>query len=464
MKKLLLTALIIAAISANARQSGLIPAEEAWRSVVPLLEKFGKNLPVSGKHLIFVTDSCPIYVYELFPTGYVVMTGLPELPRLLAYSSESQFGEFNSENPLYSLVVADVKNRMAYLKNAGGAAFAGKKTNMLLFEQWPSTGDGWLKTNFTQNSPYNDMCPMDLITSTRSYAGCPSVAMAQILNFHKTTNNTHFDDGDDYWHGYAGRNYQIDDDYASVGFPSFPDLNTYLDTLNAHYNAGVSITNQDKAALVFACGVACTQVYTSEGSGTFGVDQAYDAFIRFDFTTSELLTNDDPDLFDRLSQNIKDTLPAHLAVVDPGWTTGHNVVVDGYNTDNYYHVNFGWGGSYNGWYLLPEELPYNLTVIEGVILDINLDTTTSVKYSSNHPADRLLVYPNPCSIDESLHIFADAGNDASYSIYDSMGKEVMAGSYTGNAITLRPYRLKDGIYMIRIQTKKGWQSGKFILE
>ena len=49
---------------------------------------------------------------------------------------------------------------------------------------------------------------------------------------------------------------------------------------------------------------------------------------------------------------------------------GHNVVIDGYNTNDYYHLNFGWGGSYNGWYLLPSQIPYGLTVVEGAIVDI----------------------------------------------------------------------------------------------
>lgn len=462
MKRFLLTALIIATLSASAQQTRLIPAEEAWESVIPLLEKYGKNLPVSARHSINTNESCPVYVYELYPAGYVVMTGSPELPRLLAYSSESPFGDFSPANPLYSLIVADVNKRLAAVQSGTSATITSNKTDKVLFEQWPSTGDGWLKSNFTQNSPYNDMCPMDLITSTRSYAGCPSVAMAQILNFHKTTNNTHFDDGDDYWHSYAGRNYQIDDDYATVDFAPFPDLNNYLDTLNAHYGQGINITNQDKAALVFACGIACTQVYSSEGSGTFGVNQAYDAYLRFDFTTSELLTNDDPDLYDRLSQNLKDTLPAHLAVVDPGWTTGHNVVVDGYNTDNYYHVNFGWGGTYNGWYLLPEDMPYNLTVVEGVIVDINRDTTTSSK-NEILPMP-LTVYPNPCNPDETLHLSNNVEQSAIFEIFDSMGKEVMSGSFDGNSINLKRERLAKGFYLLRVLGKNQYSNAKFFIK
>ena len=46
------------------------------------------------------------------------------------------------------------------------------------------------------------------------------------------------------------------------------------------------------------------------------------------------------------------------------------MVVDGYD-EGYFHINFGWGGSYDGWYMLPEELPFELTVLEGLIVDID---------------------------------------------------------------------------------------------
>ena len=71
--------------------------------------------------------------------------------------------------------------------------------------------------------------------------------------------------------------------------------------------------------------------------------------------------------------NMVEALPTHLAVVVPDWSAGHNLVVDGYNTDDYYHLNFGWGGVWDGWYLLPEGIPFDLTVVEGVIVDIMAD-------------------------------------------------------------------------------------------
>jgi hypothetical protein len=164
--------------------------------------------------------------------------------------------------------------------------------------------------------------------------------------------------------------YWIDDDYEEYGFPSFPELNQFLSTLEDHYFNDITITNDDKAAINFACGVAAKQVYSAGVSGTFGVNQAYDAYIKFNCDTIELLDDDDTDIYERISDNIKQALPVHLAVVTPAWDAGHNLVIDGYNTDEYYHLNFGWGGSYDAWYFLPNEIPYGLTVIEGVIVDI----------------------------------------------------------------------------------------------
>ena len=317
------------------------------------------------------------HVFSLASGGYVVVCADDELPPVIAYSFTSGFsGE--GYNPLEEMLKADISLRLKHLdpdqRSRNRLLWEHPLSTNDRFEQWPPEGSsptgGWLKTLWTQNAPYSDLCPIDPVTGIRSLAGCPAVAMAQIVNYHQTLNGTAFSDDDDYYHSYAGRNYWIDDDAAQHDFPDFPTLNSYLGTLMQHYNYGQEISDLDKAALVFACGVAAHQVYTSSGSGTFAVSQAFAAIQRFGFQGMELLTDSAPGLYNRMAQNMMEALPVHLAVVTPAWDAGHNVVVDGYNTNDFFHLNFGWGGSYNGWYLLPSQIPYNLTVIEGAIVDI----------------------------------------------------------------------------------------------
>lgn len=107
--------------------------------------------------------------------------------------------------------------------------------------------------------------------------------MGQIINYLRTTQCTRFSDSGDYAHRYAGRNYNIDDDWESLQFPSFPQLNELLDSVDAIFGRGEELSDLLAAAVVFACGTACTQIYTSQGSGTFAVDQAFEAYRRFGF-------------------------------------------------------------------------------------------------------------------------------------------------------------------------------------
>lgn len=456
-------------LSTNLEQPEFVSLDEATTIAGNQIDRRGNpDINIKSANLITKDSELIAWFFVLEPQGYVVVPTSAVLPEVIAYSFENDFGKTESGNPLFELLVTDISSRLKYYKDnklIATTSFAneanGNKVLSGTFEQWPAVGNGWLKTNWTQEYPYNDMCPMDPTTQVRSYAGCPSIAMAQILNFHENTNNTHFDDSDDYYHNYAGRQYYIDDDHEQVGFAAFPQLNDYLDTLNQHWLQNKPLTVSDKAALTFACGVACKQVYTSEGSGTFSVDQAYDAYLRFGFSTSQLLL-ENPTLWDKLAQNIKDTLPAHLAVVDEAWETGHNVVVDGYNSDDYYHINFGWGGTYNGWYLLPEEMPYGLTVVEGIILDIMRDTTVNTK---TYPLLLCNVFPNPSNTFTTI-TFPNQNNEKhSVVVYNSTGQlaETISG-ITGNEARIKTSSLKPGLYFFTLQNSTGLIStGKILV-
>ncbi len=328
------------------------------------------------------------YVFHLTPSGYIVVSANKNLPPIIAYSFLSPFYDKSSDEELLkNILITDVKLRLENIPLLSESLIndrvklwdnllsnTNSPTQKISFQQWPSIGNtlygGWLETQWSQSTPFNNFCPIDKTTGDRSVAGCPAVAMAQILNYHQTINNIEFNDSDDYYHNYEGNNFWIDDDSEEYDFPSFPDLNNHLNNLNNNWRNNNQLTDNDKASINFACGVAAEQVYHPTGSGTFGVEQAFNAYQRFNFKDIELLTESDSDLYDRISSNVINALPVHLAIVNEGWDVGHNLVIDGYNTDGFYHLNFGWGGSYDGWYLLPEDLPYELTIVEGVIVDI----------------------------------------------------------------------------------------------
>ncbi len=333
-------------------------------------------------------DSGPLaWVVTLSPDGFLLISRNETLRPVLAYSFQNNLEECDENRNIFETIIkADIESRLAFpvqdlkakrmIQDEWNNLISGSKTKAR-FEQWPPEGTtptgGWLFENWTQGAPYNAMCPIDGNTHQRSLAGCPATAMSMIVDCLMEVNETRLDDNDDYYHSFgAGNQFWIDDDWMQFGFPYFDSLNLYMDTIQMNYLNHKPLENIHKAALTFACGVALKEVFSSSISGTYGIEQAADAFQRFGYLESRLVYNSDTSLQSDLAENIKNGWPAQLGLVDPPPTTvGHNVVVDGYNTDEYYHFNFGWGGNSNGWYTMPPtNIPYNLTVIEGIVLDI----------------------------------------------------------------------------------------------
>jgi len=207
---------------------------------------------------------------------------------------------------------------------------------------------------------------------------------------------------------------------------------------------------------VFACGSACKQVYSASGSGSFGVGQAHDAYIRFGFEDCELLDAESDSLFEKLSQNMMDALPAHLAIVDAAWQYGHNIVVDGYNTDEYYHFNFGWGGSTNGWYQFPlSGMPYQMNIIEGIVLNIYLDST-GIDPEGSADCVSLSCTSNPCPSDPSVSVGLAQPGNVSVKVFGIDGRlegTLVEGPLAAGSHALAwPGSLPPGIYIVRADT------------
>jgi len=450
MKKILLIFLLFIACTPLFSQTvDVTTAEKA--ALQKIAGTTQKNITIEQPDTYYYNGDTPLfYFFRLNPSGYVVVAANYQLPPVIAYSYTNNA---DPEGQLLQLLRSDIQFRMQALPQLPATIKAKRKAAwdaLLNQKQFPKAEETFLvKSNWHQDAPYNQFCPLDPQNGNRSIAGCPAVAMGQIVNYHQTTNSVIFSDQDDYYHNYDGRKYWIDNDYVALDFPSFPMLNAYLDTLEMHYTNQQNLTNNDMAAMTFACAVAAKQVFTSSGSGTFGVSQALDAYLKFNFSTAKLLTDSDTNVYAHMAENIENALPVHLAVVDPAWSSGHNVVADGHNTENYFHLNFGWGGYSNGWYLLPDEFPYGLTVLEGVVVDIVPNNVGISKMEKQ----TFCLFPNPAH--EIINIDRPEATKTNVEILNSCGQLCYSTEYTEQHFSMDVSGLKNGMYVIRIKNTKG---------
>ncbi len=329
------------------------------------------------------------YVIDLKPRGFIAMSANTDLTPVIAYSFRSSFQADQAEsNPLYRLLREDLRLRTVALaehpelKSSETSRLwdsyivaQAAEPNSAAFQQWPpedatSTG-GWLETAWDQDAPYNKFCPLDPVDRARSHVGCAATALAQLLNYHRYC-EADFGDADSYT-AYSG--IKFDDDSTLYDFPSFDELDGYLDAVRAKYSTGTDLDDTDAAALSFACGLAMGMDYSSEGSGAAPASVRDGLLDKLGFYAADMFGGLSTDSCRVLQENMINQLPALIGMCAPDGYMGHLVVCDGYNTNDEYHLNFGWGVDYpekmtEVWYHLPTDLLSHKSVVSEIIVNI----------------------------------------------------------------------------------------------
>ncbi|RKX69157.1 hypothetical protein DRP43_04715, partial [candidate division TA06 bacterium] len=331
-------------------------------------------------------DDILSYIFDLKPIGFIAISSDNNITPIIAYSFRNNLVR-DEENLLYYMLKKDMEFRLEAMdlfpsekiqhNNTLWQEYISEEileTGNRDFQQWPEPGStstsGWIETTWNQSYPYNMFCPLDN-SGQRSIVGCTATAMAQIVNFHEYIGNASFSDTDDYTTWSQG--IHIDDDHEERDFPSFPELNVYLDTLRYHYENSMVLTNEDKATLSFACGVSVEMDYSSSGSGAWPVPEAF--INKFGFDSAHWMNYDEWGFYDSLCTDMMNARPAELCIYTSGWNNGHAIVSDGYNTDDFYHLNFGWGATQpnliiTAWYSLPQGMPAGYCIVYCAVLNI----------------------------------------------------------------------------------------------
>ncbi len=119
--------------------------------------------------------------------------------------------------------------------------------------------------------------------------------------------------------------------------------------------------------LCYDAGVSVDMQYSSSGSGAFMYQCASALESVFHYSEAQYVNNP-TDVITPTASNLAAGCPVLFGI---SGESGHAVVCDGFGYDSgtlYFHINFGWDGAYNAWYVLPYlETPYNFNVIDTII-------------------------------------------------------------------------------------------------
>ena len=341
--------------------------------------------------VVMAADDCvqPILGYSL--TGRFVAENMPTNVSgwLQGYNDEIQYAIDNK-------LKATTETAKLWKDLIDGNSKAGKATVVV---------DALIQTTWDQDPGYNDLCPYDNNAGQLTVTGCAATAMAQIMRYWEYPS-----------HGVGSNSYtpSTHPEYGvqSVNFAQA----TYDWTAMPLHSSSAEI-----AKLMYHCGVSVNMDYNI---GANGGSSAYNtalvpAFKNY-FNYKDTATLQWKNYY---SGNWTDMLKTELNAGRPieyngsGSGGGHAFVCDGYDNSNYFHFNWGWSGSNDGFYSLTNLVPgsggsgggsYSFTNNQSAVVGIQpKDCTTSTPTNFNVTTEGR----------NAILTWNAVSNAASYSIY-----------------------------------------------
>ncbi len=299
-------------------------------------------------HTAKTADGSPLYyVFDVNSgNGFVIVTADDAAKPIIGYSTKERF-DIPAPNSNIGNWLNKRGEEINYLRknniqaNAVIAKTWSDYTNNIpatdLRRSSANTSVAPLLTTLWNQSPYyNDLCPGGSVT------GCVATTMAQIMkywNYPKQGNgNSSYNEND---YGSLSANYAN----AVYVYSLMPNV--------------CSSPNPEVAELMYHCGVSVNMDYSPEGSGAWVINadspiSAENSFINyFGYDPTQILGVYRDDYS---TANWHALLKGDLDIGRPiqyvgfGNSGGHTWVCDGYDVNDFYHMNWGWGGSGNGYF------------------------------------------------------------------------------------------------------------------
>ena len=293
--------------------------------------------------LAYTAEANRFYIFDRNQArGFVIVAGDDRLPQVLGYSDT---GYFNSGNIPISMQdwMAEMNREIAFIQSHKDAVVHQPIKRMTPVEPL-------MTTLWDQDWPYNNLCPTYTAgdTALRAVTGCVATAMTQIMNYHQ-------------WplqgtgsHTYNCNVNDTDPTTLSADFSqSFYEWDKMLD----YYDENSSEEScYAVAKLMSDAGISINMGYgSSSGAQETAVLSALTNYFGYSdrhyLLQRDLFSADEWDqlLFEELSAG-RPILYCGYAIAQ-GQMSGHAFVFDGFDDRGYFHVNWGWGGAGDGYFM-----------------------------------------------------------------------------------------------------------------
>ena len=350
MKRLLLTFLaFLAVIAMNAEQVSKQEALQKAQQFMPdkqFKETASSARARSGKF----DENEEFYIFNAEDKkGFVIVSGDDRTESILGYSDTGCLDLDNLPPNLkgwlegYSKQIKAINNSNI----ARSRAFSKSVTRA------PKTAIApLLTTKWGQDDPYNMNCPDFFDTGDKCVTGCVATAMAQVMYYHRanSTNKTTTKIP-----GYNTRSIWLYHEEELITIEPIPEgaIIDWDNMLDSYNGSETDVQKEAVANLMLYCGASVRMDYGNPSSA-FSEDIPLALKKYFDYSENTELVyrhNYTEEEWDEL-------VYSELSKGNPVYYSGsnseaaHSFVCDGYDGNGYYHINWGWDGLSNTFFLL----------------------------------------------------------------------------------------------------------------
>ena len=351
MKKIL-NLVVLMALCMNV-WAGPVSVEQALQKARQFMSK---HRAISGKRLQRVqtqpqlqaatqqsVGEAPYYVFNIGEdNGCIFVSGDDRTPAILGFTDSGRF-DADEIPPAMKAWLAEYERQMAQLDRISAA-----KEQQTDRESIPYL----LSSKWNQGAPYNYQCPTDPSTGKQSVTGCVATAMAQVINYYRYPEYTTATIP-----AYTTRSNKINMPAIGTTYIDWDYIyNTYSNNVSPSQPEAIAVST-----LMKLCGQSVQMDYGSNSSGAYSPMVGDALYLYFGYDEGIQYLSRDLFSLEEWNDLIYAELAANRPVLYSGYSSGsgHEFVIDGYFGNDLFHVNWGWGGSSDGYFLLSILNPYN---------------------------------------------------------------------------------------------------------